>query len=522
MSVADGVALFSLALCALATSVDGAKVVRSANNTGSVKVNTMSGTGAKDSDAAEYTCPPDQAIVTLLADNQKYLTVCNGSANPPASGQAYTVDFHEADRGAAWAQWMVYKLPGGKVALKNVGYGQFLARCNGCYPNGAYPDAAFVHITEANVLTSPFAQWTLMPVSSGKVTLQADTGKYLARCNGCVSTYVPQYPDQAFVHVSDPTQSSAQFVLDITPTASPTLAPTVMPTSTPTAKPTSSPTLVPTSTPTLMPTSTPTAKPTSTPTSMPTSSPTLMPTPTPTLAPTATPTSTPSAKPTSSPTLTPTFTPTSTPTGNPTSSPTWMPTSTPTMVFWDRSIVTLGADNKKYLTVCNGCANPRPAGQAYTVDFHEPDRSVTWAQWMVYNLPNGKVALKNVGYGQFLARCNGCYPDGAYVDAAFVYVTEAGLSHPPAQWTVTRLPSGKVTLMADTGNYLARCNGCVPTYQYPDTAFIHVSDPTKSSAQFVLGFIFEATPTPTMKPTSIPTVMPTSTPTLLGGSWAQV
>jgi hypothetical protein len=37
------------------------------------------------------------------------------------------------------------------------------------------------------------------------------------------------------------------------------------------------------------------------------------------------------------------------------------------------------------------------------------------------------------------------------------------------------MPGIKIALRADSGNFLARCNNCIPNAAYPDAAFIHVS-----------------------------------------------
>ena len=89
-------------------------------------------------------------------------------------------------------------MAGIKVALKGDS-GKYMARCNGCIP-GAYPDSAFVHIDDFN--GSPWAQWEIENLGDGKYALKSDTGKYLARCNGCIPGGA--YPDSAFIHVDSP------------------------------------------------------------------------------------------------------------------------------------------------------------------------------------------------------------------------------------------------------------------------------------------------------------------------------
>lgn len=84
--------------------------------------------------------------------------------------------------------------------------GKAIARCNGC-GSAAYPDSAGVH---GNIGDS-FAIWKLYPGCDGTVALQGDTGKYLARCNGCWSSAA--YSDSAFVHATDPTQAYAHWLM---------------------------------------------------------------------------------------------------------------------------------------------------------------------------------------------------------------------------------------------------------------------------------------------------------------------
>jgi hypothetical protein len=43
------------------------------------------------------------------------------------------------------SKWQLVRI-GRKVAIKGSN-GNFLSRCNNCWPGGAYPDSAFVHLT---------------------------------------------------------------------------------------------------------------------------------------------------------------------------------------------------------------------------------------------------------------------------------------------------------------------------------------------------------------------------------------
>ena len=90
-------------------------------------------------------------------------------------------------------------MTGIKVALK-ADDGKYAARCNNCIPNGAYPDSVFVHV--GDLASSPWAYWELEKMDNGKYAFKADSGKYMARCNNCIPNGA--YPDSVFAHVTNP------------------------------------------------------------------------------------------------------------------------------------------------------------------------------------------------------------------------------------------------------------------------------------------------------------------------------
>ncbi|NTV63066.1 MAG: sulfatase-like hydrolase/transferase [Oscillochloris sp.] len=137
--------------------------------------------------------------VALKADSGNYLARCNGCIPGAAYPDSAFVHVPPADMlGSPWAQFTLRDLENGKYALQ-ADSGNYLARCNGCSPGAAYPDSAFVHVSPADLAGSPWAQFTLRYLDNGKYALQADSGNYLARCNNCSPG---AYPDRAFVHVS--------------------------------------------------------------------------------------------------------------------------------------------------------------------------------------------------------------------------------------------------------------------------------------------------------------------------------
>ncbi|DAZ98078.1 TPA: hypothetical protein N0F65_005240, partial [Lagenidium giganteum] len=79
--------------------------------------------------------------------------------------------------------------------------GRFVARCHNCAPGATYPDSATVHIDTP--VDHPYAQWIIHRMSNGKAALQSvDSNKFLARCSNCHPGGA--YPDSAFVHVDFP------------------------------------------------------------------------------------------------------------------------------------------------------------------------------------------------------------------------------------------------------------------------------------------------------------------------------
>lgn len=96
-----------------------------------------------------------------------------------------------------------------KIALRSDS-GKFAARCTGCIPKELYPDNMAVHVTDVN---QPFAQWYLQKLSNGNYALKSvDSGKYAARCRDCIPGAL--YPDSVFVQATDPNQPFAQWKLE--------------------------------------------------------------------------------------------------------------------------------------------------------------------------------------------------------------------------------------------------------------------------------------------------------------------
>jgi hypothetical protein len=72
---------------------------------------------------------------------------------------------------------VVFAMPPQKVVLQSDS-GNYLGRCNDCVPRGAYPDSAFVHVLQGDLMNSPWAQFDVKQLPNGNYVLQSDNGKY--------------------------------------------------------------------------------------------------------------------------------------------------------------------------------------------------------------------------------------------------------------------------------------------------------------------------------------------------------
>ncbi|ETV89962.1 hypothetical protein H310_15199, partial [Aphanomyces invadans] len=135
-------------------------------------------------------------VIALQGDTGMFATRCRNCL--PGAAYPDSVNFQgPINDGTPYSYWTVENTGDGKLALKG-DLGNYLSRCNNCVSGAAYPDQAFVHVTDWR--SGPWAQWTCEEANNGKIALKADTGKYLARCNNCN----PGGPaDVAFVHVSN-------------------------------------------------------------------------------------------------------------------------------------------------------------------------------------------------------------------------------------------------------------------------------------------------------------------------------
>lgn len=139
---------------------------------------------------------PRTRHIALQSDTGQFFSRCRTCQDTVGDlPDTATVHIPSPDRNP-WARMEVVPLSNGKVALK-ADTGKYFARCNGCIRGGTTPDFITVHAT--NPEREPWAQFTLEQLPGGKVALRSDTGKYVARCNGCSSS--SKYPDTVTVHM---------------------------------------------------------------------------------------------------------------------------------------------------------------------------------------------------------------------------------------------------------------------------------------------------------------------------------
>ena len=122
----------------------------------------------------------------------------------------------------------------------------------------------------------------------------------------------------------------------------------------------------------------------------------------------------------------------------------------------------------------------------------ESQRNQIRYKQIVENFINSEIASGNIinkialraDNGQYLARCDGCIPGTSYSNIAFIHADTQ--ETPYAQWDLMKLDNGKYALRADNGIYMARCDECIPRAAYPNSAFIHAQTAAASPAQWDL------------------------------------
>lgn len=88
--------------------------------------------------------------------------------------------------------------------------GKYLGRCHGCVPGAgsdAATDMATIHVESNNPATLPaYARFTMVPNGDGRVALRSDEGMYVARCEGCTTVREGGINEVANIHVRQPSE----------------------------------------------------------------------------------------------------------------------------------------------------------------------------------------------------------------------------------------------------------------------------------------------------------------------------
>lgn len=162
----------------------------------------------------------DDKLIALQADDGHWMARCAGCQPVAPNVFNNSMMLHIGTVGTPpeqpFARLTLQDAGNGQVALR-ADDGSYLARCNRCVPAGATPDFLFSHITKAaDPKSLPiFAKFKLTQLPNGKYTLQADTGKLVARCNSCSPG--ASAPNQVTIH-GNPGDPWAQWrLVDLTP-----------------------------------------------------------------------------------------------------------------------------------------------------------------------------------------------------------------------------------------------------------------------------------------------------------------
>jgi len=296
-----------------------------------------------------------------------------------------------------------------KVALQ-ADSGKWAARCRNCQNSvdGRFPDTVMVHVDDINPPPA-YAQFEVVNVDGGKIALKADTGKFAARCRNCIVNAA--YPDCLTVHVDEQSAPYAQFT------------PVMIGDSGKYALRADNDKYIAR------------CRNCSPGAGYPDS----------------------------------VFIHATKPAAEPWAQWRIVPLTFPTGM----KIAMQSADSGKWAARCRNCQNSVDGRFPDTVMVHVDDINPppAYAQFEVVNVGGGKIALK-ADTGKFAARCRNCIVDAAYPDFLTVHVDNQ--SAPYAQFTPVFLDNGNYALRADTGNYVARCRNCSPDAAYPDSVTIHV------------------------------------------------
>ncbi|MGK7922358.1 MAG: hypothetical protein AB4080_20365 [Trichodesmium sp.] len=137
------------------------------------------------------------------------------------------------------------------------------------------------------------------------------------------------------------------------------------------------------------------------------------------------------------------------------------------------------ADTRTYMARCRGCQETLGSTPIPDTVTLRDGYNVGHAQFTVVPVGAGKIALM-ADTGKYVGRCNGCIEKGAVPD--FLVIFHDNPNNPNVQFTPELLPNGNYALKSNTGKYVSRCNGCSPTAiekgVTQDTVTVHQKSPS--------------------------------------------
>lgn len=147
--------------------------------------------------------------VYLRADTENYLAACEDCG---PGKYAYSVGVH-VPRGSTLSVWR-FKPVGAYCSLKNVVTGLYMSMCKRCRSGPSNLDSVFLWKKRVNK-RKRVDLWKVHVGTDKKYMFESvASGKYLARCRGCVGKTT--IADFAFVHVADPNAAYARWVVEKT------------------------------------------------------------------------------------------------------------------------------------------------------------------------------------------------------------------------------------------------------------------------------------------------------------------
>ncbi len=100
---------------------------------------------------------------------------------------------------------------------------------------------------------------------------------------------------------------------------------------------------------------------------------------------------------------------------------------------------------------------------------------------------NDPTVILKSNNNNLMGRCNDCYPGADNLNSATVHISydKNNISR-YAKFKLRKMSNGKYTLQADNGDYVGRCQGCIPSSPKLNSLMIHLSESNAAYAQFSL------------------------------------